>query len=84
MPVSFSRGLFGNSALNGGDAEGNGSASIGVSAEVRQKYYFTLSYNTYYGDHDTDASGGISAARGGLNAYLYDRDWVSFTFKTNF
>ena len=62
---------------------GAGSASFGVSADYRQKYTFTLSYNKYFGSHSVDSSGNVSSFRG-LYSLLYDRDWVSFTFKTNF
>ncbi len=84
LPLSYSIGLFGSSAVNSGDAEGNGSGKVGVSLDYKQKYTFSLAYNFYYGDHDFNPATGTMAIRGGLPATLYDRDWVSFTFKTNF
>ncbi len=84
MPVSYSIGLLGSSAVNSGDAEGNGSAKVGLSLDYKQKYTFSLAYNWYFGDHDFNPATGTMAIRGGLPATLYDRDWVSFTFKTNF
>ena len=84
LPISFSIGLDGNSAVNSGDAKGSGSASVGIEADYKNKHNFQLAYNTYYGDHDATPTDGMTAVRGGLPSYLYDRDWISFTYKVNF
>jgi hypothetical protein len=83
MPISFSRGLHGNSANFGGAAENSGNWSVGLDLDVYQKYKFSLQYAGYYGDVETDASGGMSQYNG-LATLLKDRDNLVFTFKTTF
>ncbi|MFA4835230.1 MAG: DUF1302 domain-containing protein [Dehalococcoidia bacterium] len=80
MPLYYSRGLFGNSALLFLDNKNGGSMSAKLVLDVFQKYNFTLGFAKYYGDYDTNAAGAITAARGSM-PYLGDRDWLSFTFK---
>jgi hypothetical protein len=83
MPLFYSRGLTGNSAVNGGTEKNAGSWSVALSLDVYQKYKFDLTYAAYFGDVVTDVSGGVSAANG-LQALLKDRDTLTFTFKTTF
>jgi hypothetical protein len=82
MPISYSRGLMGNSALVFGDQEAGGSASIGLSADIFNKYTASLNYVMFYGKYDVDANGAFSAGTG--NASLSDRDMLTFTFKFTF
>lgn len=74
LPVSFAYTIDGEkSPLNlGGDEEG-GSASIGVSLDIKQTWLVTLAYN--------DRFGPVLAGTGGL---LKDRDNVSLTIKRTF
>ncbi|HSV45320.1 MAG TPA: DUF1302 domain-containing protein, partial [Ramlibacter sp.] len=51
LPMSWSGGLSGNSAVTSGGNEGNGSYSIGIGADVRSQYSFTLRYVGFYGDY---------------------------------
>jgi hypothetical protein len=83
MPMSYSRGLSGNSALNSAIEENNGSWSIALSLDVYQKYKFNLTYAGYFGDITEDSSGGIDKWNG-TTTLLKDRDTLSFTFKTTF
>ncbi|MCY1512163.1 hypothetical protein D9M68_466140 [compost metagenome] len=88
MPVSYSRGLRGNSPVTSGGNEGNGSYSIGLTANVSQKYQFDLKYVDFYGKYKETASPipgeqMVSVVNGATTA-LKDRGFVNFTFKTTF
>jgi hypothetical protein len=93
MPMSYSRGLKGNSPVPFGGNEGSGQWSLGVGADVRGKYKLDLAYNDYFG-HYTAGPNPFAAVPGigpsqmaysnGGNAILHDRGWLSFTFKTTF
>ena len=93
MPMSYSRGLKGNSPVPFGGNQGSGQWSLGVGADVKAKYKFDLAYNDYFG-HYTAGANPFAAVPGigpsqmaysnGGNALLHDRGWLSFTFKTSF
>lgn len=83
MPLSYSRGLSGNSALLFGDNENAGNWSAGLSLDVYQKYQFTLQYVGFFGDYVTGPTGAVAFARGS-QALISDRDMVTFTLKATF
>jgi hypothetical protein len=88
-PVTWSQGLSGNAAVIFGGNEGGGNYSVGVAADIYQKYRIDLKYTGYYGDRSTDPTrltpgGGVMGVANGVNAALADRGWVSLTFKTTF
>lgn len=83
MPVAFSTGLSGNSAVTAGGNEDSGNYSIGIGADIYQKYRVDLKYTDYFGDLELDATGGVKNSTG-LNSLLKDRGFVSLTFKTTF
>ena len=88
-PVTWSQGLSGNAAVIFGGNEGGGNYSVGVAADVYQKYRFDLKYAGYYGNYSTDPTrltpaGGVMGIANGVNAAMADRGWVSLTFKTTF
>ena len=83
MPLSWSGGLSGNSAVVSGGNEGNGSYSIGIGADVQSKYSFQLRYVGFYGDYSTLPNGAANVTQS-TNATLSDRGHVLFTFKTTF
>jgi len=83
MPLSWSGGLSGNSAVTSGGNEGNGSWSVGVGMDVRSRYSFTLRYVGFYGDYSTTPAGAVNVAQS-TNASLSDRGHVLLTFKTTF
>jgi hypothetical protein len=88
-PVTWSQGLTGNAAVVFGGNEGSGNYSVGVAADVYQKYRFDLKYAGYYGNYSTDPTtltpaGGVMGVANGVNAAIADRGWVSLTFKTTF
>jgi hypothetical protein len=94
MPMSYSRGLKGNSPVPFGGNENSGSWSVGLTADYKAKYNFSLSYIDYYGDYTERATPAAFAVPGignsvlgsnnGGNALIHDRGWLSFTFKTAF
>ncbi|MBI5604993.1 MAG: DUF1302 domain-containing protein [Deltaproteobacteria bacterium] len=83
MPLSYSRGLFGNSAITLGGNENAGNYSLGVSLDAYSKYRFDLKYIDFIGDYVTGPTGAVTVANGPL-ALLSDRGMVTFTFKVTF
>lgn len=81
MPMSYSRGLSGNSAVTFGGNEGAGSWSAGFALDLYSKYRFELKYVGYFGDYVTGPTGAVTVANGST-ALLKDRGAVFFTFKT--
>ena len=72
----------GNAGLGGG-YEKSARYSIGLEADVRQRYYFSLRYNDSYDrPQPVNALGFFSSGSG---TYMQNnRGWVSLTFKTSF
>ena len=81
-PVSYAIGLKGNAATTFGGNQGLGNYTVGVSADVQQKYRFDLKYIDFVG-HYKDNGTAVTSVNG-LNTYLKDRGFVSLTFKTTF
>jgi hypothetical protein len=81
-PMSYSVGLSGNAATVFGGNQGLGNYSIGIAADVRQKYRFDLKYIDYVGRYKDN--GTAVTATNGLTTFLRDRGFVSLTFKTTF
>jgi hypothetical protein len=80
MPLTYYRGLFGNSVIQNGDAEGSGSWTAGLALDMFQRYNLTLNFIRSFGKYDVDQNGAASLFKGGGGAYE-DRDWISLTFK---
>jgi len=83
LPISYSVGLSGHSAVSLGGDEHAGSYAIGIGADVYQKYRADLRYVDFFGPFRTNASGVITS-NSGPNPLIKDRGFVSFTFKTTF
>ena len=85
-PMTWSQGLSGNAAVAFGGSENAGNWSVGIAADIYQKYRIDLKYSDYYGDFATatTAAGTVMTVPNGANASLSDRGWVSLTFKTTF
>ena len=81
-PLTYAVGLKGNAPTVFGGNQGLGNYSIGVSADVLQKYRFDLKYIDFVGRYKDN--GTAVTAVNGLNTYLKDRGFVSLTFKTTF
>ena len=84
--MTWSQGISGNAAVAFGGSENAGNWSIGIAADIYQKYRIDLKYSDYYGDFATatTAAGTVMTVPNGANASLSDRGWVSLTFKTTF
>jgi hypothetical protein len=83
MPIVYQTGLKGNSPVVFGGYEGNGSYSVGLTGEIKNKYTVALAYNGYF----TKAKDGPSNSIGNVNGLGYlgsERDWISLTLKSTF
>ncbi|WP_175425615.1 DUF1302 domain-containing protein [Trinickia violacea] len=83
MPLFVGIGLHGNSPVPFGDNQGQGSYSIGLTADIRQKYTVSLAYNGFIARHSNDAAGALSNSNSSLGKY-WDRNWVSLVLQTTF
>lgn len=81
-PTTYAIGIDGNSPVTFGGNQGLGNYSIGLSADVQQKYRFDLKYIDYVGRYKDNGS--AVTATNGLTTFLKDRGFVSLTFKTTF
>jgi hypothetical protein len=81
-PLTYAVGVAGNAATVFGGNEGLGNYSLGLSADVQQKYRFDLKYIDYVGRYKDN--GTAVTATNGLTTFLRDRGFVSLTFKTTF
>ena len=83
VPITYSRGLSGNSAVLLGGNEGAGSYSAGVAIDLHSKYRFDLKYVDFIGETTLNPAAMITSS-GGANSLLTDRGFVVFTFKTTY
>jgi len=81
-PLSYAVGISGNAATVFGGNEGLGNYTLGVSADVQQKYRFDLKYIDYVGRYKDNGTAVTST--NGLTTFLRDRGFVSLTFRTTF
>jgi len=81
-PMTYAIGLSGNAATTFGGNQKLGNYSLGVGADVLQKYRFDLKYIDFVG-HYRDNGTAVTTTNG-LTTFLRDRGFVSLTFKTTF
>jgi hypothetical protein len=81
-PMSIGYGVHGNGATLGGGNEGAATWSIGLEANVRQKYQFGVRWNDSKASYNTAANGLVTTANG--NAVQKNHGWLAMTFKTTF
>ena len=81
-PVRFAQGLSGNSPLVFGGNQKLGNYSVGVGADVFQKYRIDVAYSDYIGHYNDNGTSVTSA--NGFTTYLKDRGFLGVTFKTTF
>ena len=81
-PMTYAIGLSGNAATTFGGNQKLGNYSLGVGADVLQKYRFDLKYIDFLG-HYRDNGTAVTSTNG-LTTFLRDRGAVSLTFKTTF
>jgi hypothetical protein len=83
MPLSWSGGLSGNSAVLSGGNGGTGSYALGLSADIQSRYSVSMRYVGFYGNYSTTPTGAMNVPNG-TNSVLSDRGHVLLTFKTTF
>lgn len=85
-PLSWSRGMKGNSALAFAGNEENGQYALGLAADAYQKYRFDIKYVDYFGATRNGNIGGQNAtiSQNGFSTLLKDRGHIVATFKTTF
>jgi hypothetical protein len=81
-PLTYAVGLYGNSAVTFGGNQGSGNYSLGLAADVYQKYRFDLKYIDFLGRYKDN--GAAVTSTNGLNTFLRDRGFVSLTFRATF
>ncbi|HNC02848.1 MAG TPA: DUF1302 domain-containing protein [Agitococcus sp.] len=81
LPLSVSVGLSGNSAVSLGGNEKSGTYSIGVGADIQQRYRVDLKFIDFLGEYQTNAAGMVQISNGNPTQ-LKDRGMVTLTFKT--
>lgn len=93
LPMTYNRGLNGNSPVPFGGNEGSGSWSVGVGLDYKARYKFDIAYTDYYGRYDKGPNpffgvvpgiGSSQLATSNGNGAIHDRGWLSVTFKTTF
>ena len=82
--MTWSQGISGNAAVLFGGSENAGNWSVGIAADIYQKYRIDLKYNGYFGDYAPTTTGARDVLAIGALPYISDRGWVSLTFKTTF
>jgi hypothetical protein len=83
LPLAYSRGVSGNSAVTFGGNENGGNFSLGLSVDYHNRYRFDLKAVGFFGNYATGPTGGISVANGAM-AQLGDRRMLTFTFKVTY
>ncbi len=81
-PLTFATGLTGNAATVFGGNQANGNYTIGVGADIFQKYRVDLKYIDWFGRYKDN--GNAVTSQNGLTTLLSDRGFVSLTLKTTF
>jgi len=81
-PVTYARGLSGNAPTIFGGNQSNGNYSVGLSADVYQKYRFDLKYIDYMGRYRDN--GTAVTTQNGFTTLLKDRGFISLTAKVTF
>jgi hypothetical protein len=81
-PISIGYGLRGNGATLGGGNEGAYTWSVGLEANIQQKYTFAVKYSDSYARYNTGPTGMVTTVNG--NAVQNNHGWLAMTFKTTF
>ena len=82
-PMTYSVGIKGNAATVFGGNQGTGNFSLGLGANVYQKYFVDLKYIGYFGTINDYGTGAV-ISQNGFTTLLKDRNFVSLTLKTSF
>lgn len=89
LPISYARGISGNSPTSGTINKDNGSFSLGARLEYQTQHIFELRYVSYFGavsyqDIDGNGVAGMSVVPNGATAPLRDRRQLLFNYRTSF
>lgn len=84
VPLFVSSGVAGNSAVSGGGYKNTGNYSLGVGADIYQKYTVNLAFSDSFSTRTLDANGVVNASNSPIPATVTDRGFVSLTLKTQF
>jgi uncharacterized protein DUF1302 len=79
LPVTYSRGISGNAPTIFGGNERNGTYTVGVGADLYQKYRIDFKYIDYFGQYKDN--GVAVTTQNGFTTLLKDRGFYSLTFK---
>ena len=79
LPIYYTMGVKGNSAVFYGGYEGNGSFSVGLTADYQNKHNFALTFSQPL---DKKVITGNTVL--GATSNLWDRGNLAFTYKTTF
>jgi hypothetical protein len=82
VPITYTRGLRGNSSAFGGVNEGAYSWSVSIDADIRKMATVSLRYADSHADISKVVKGVATSGNGGYA--LNDRGWLSLTVKTAF
>ncbi len=82
-PMSYSVGVWGNDPGLGGNRQGSGSWSAGLSADINTVYQVSLTYSDYLNRDRTNGTSAVTTANS-LSTLYNDRGWLALTFKTAF
>lgn len=82
MPLVWSGGIAGNSSVALGGNNNAGSSSVGLAADIFQRYKVDLKYTRNYGD--MTVVNGVATVFSGTPAPLSDRGNISLTLRTTF
>jgi len=85
-PLTFATGLSGNAATVFGGNESNGNYTIGVGADIYQKYRIDLKYIDWFGRYKTGPgpNGEQVTSQNSFTTLLKDRGFISLTLKATF
>ena len=84
LPLSYTVGLHGNSAVAFGGNEHAGSYAAGLGLDLYSRYRFDLKYVDYFGNSTVNPLTGAITVVNGNGVFLKDRGAVYLTFKTTF
>lgn len=82
LPMTYAVGISGNAPTVFAGNQGLGSLSVGLGADVFQKYRFDLKYSDYLGRYRDN--GTAVTTQNGFTTFLKDRGALAMTFKTTF
>jgi len=85
-PITYATGLNGNAATSFGGNQANGNYTIGIGADIYQKYRIDLKYIDWFGRYKTGPgpNGEQVTSQNGFTTLLKDRGFISLTLKATF